>query len=263
MEVTFAMVSACLFCLLVCLLATLLKNILWWKFSGWLTNDKWNNWLNCGSVSDNHLISAIIIIFFFNIFMILIFTWGQFSLPGIVIAWVRPFVHHQVCSCDNSSPVQARLTKFGPKMQNCFVGVIDHDLQGQILLKSKNLPHFELVPIILHHPFQLGSPNLEQRCKIHCLRSLLFVGGNWSSPSRSNLTKKQNFLVSPLLEIHNNHITTREPWVPASQAWLFHDPHPLYKFIYLDYFMDPNVSQSHCLFCPTFSPSTVIITTFT
>ena len=26
--------------------------------------------------------------------------------------------------------------------------------------------------------------------------------------------KKSNFLVSPLLELHNHHITTREPWVP-------------------------------------------------
>ena len=34
----------------------------------------------------------------------------------------------------------------------------------------------ELVRAITHHPFQLGSPNVDQRCKIPWLRSLLFCG---------------------------------------------------------------------------------------
>ena len=33
---------------------------------------------------------------------------------GIVVAYVRPSVHHQVCPRDNSSPIQARITKCGP-----------------------------------------------------------------------------------------------------------------------------------------------------
>ena len=42
------------------------------------------------------------------------------------------------CPHDNSGPVQARITKFGPKMQKTLVmvpivlGAIDFDLQGQI-----------------------------------------------------------------------------------------------------------------------------------
>ena len=44
-----------------------------------------------------------------------IFTRGQFWPPGIVVACVvRPSVRHKVCPRDNSSPVQARITKFGP-----------------------------------------------------------------------------------------------------------------------------------------------------
>ena len=47
---------------------------------------------------------------------------------------------HQSLACphDNSSPVQARITKFGPEKQNTLVkipivlGAIDLDLQGQI-----------------------------------------------------------------------------------------------------------------------------------
>ena len=35
-----------------------------------------------------------------------------------------------------------------------------------------NLPHVELVRTITHHPFKLGSPNLDQRCKIPWLNVL-------------------------------------------------------------------------------------------
>ena len=34
----------------------------------------------------------------------------------------------------------------------------------------------ELVPAIIHRPFKLGSPNLDQRCKRPWLRALLFSG---------------------------------------------------------------------------------------
>ena len=53
-------------------------------------------------------------------------------------------------------------------------GVIDLYLQGQIYLQNQNLPRFELVRAITHHLFKLGPPNLDQRCKIPWLRSILF-----------------------------------------------------------------------------------------
>ena len=56
-----------------------------------------------------------------------------------------------------------------------FCGLIDLDLQGQIEPQSPNLSHLELHRTITHHPFKLGSPNLDQRCKIPWLRSLLTV----------------------------------------------------------------------------------------
>ena len=37
--------------------------------------------------------------------------------------------------------------------------------------------------------------------------------GEWPWRSRSHLTFKAKFLISPLQEIHNHCITTREPWV--------------------------------------------------
>ena len=51
-----------------------------------------------------------------------------------------------------------------------------HDLQGQIWLKSSNLPHFELFRPITHHLLKLESQNLDHRCKTTWLRSLLFWG---------------------------------------------------------------------------------------
>ena len=71
-----------------------------------------------------------------------------------------------------------------------FFGVIDLYFQGQIYLRSQNLPHFEIVRTIIHHPFKLGPPNLDQMCKIHWLRSLLFWG--LLQLDKSNLTYFQN-----------------------------------------------------------------------
>ena len=83
------------------------------------------------------------------------------------------------CPHDNSSPVQARITKFRSEVQNTsllFWGAIDLDLQGQIWLRNLNLPHFELVRTVTSHLLKLESPNLHQRCKTVWLRSLLFWG---------------------------------------------------------------------------------------
>ena len=75
----------------------------------------------------------------------MIFARGQFWLSGIVISCVCVYVRVSVCvyqslACqhNNSSAVQARITKLGSEMQNTLVkmpiifGVIDLDLKGQI-----------------------------------------------------------------------------------------------------------------------------------
>ena len=116
-----------------------------------------------------------------------IFTWGQFRPSGIVIACVCvcPCVYQSVCqslACprDNSGPVQARIAKFGPKMQKTLVQVpivlgCNWSWPSRLNLTwNQNLPHFEFVCTITHYPFKLGSPNLDQRWKTARLRSLLF-----------------------------------------------------------------------------------------
>ena len=55
-----------------------------------------------------------------------IFTRGQFWPSGIVIACVCGSVcvyQSRACPHENSSPIQARITKFGPEMQNTLVWV--------------------------------------------------------------------------------------------------------------------------------------------
>ena len=51
----------------------------------------------------------------------------------------------------------------------------------------------KFVRAITHHPFKLGSLNLNHRCKRPWLRSLLFFAGDWPWPSRSNSTSKSKF----------------------------------------------------------------------
>ena len=68
--------------------------------------------------------------------------------------------------------------------------------------KSKNLPHFELVRAMTRHPFGLGPPNLDQRCKIPWLRSLLFWGLIKLDMSNFNLFS-ESCLFASLLRLWN------------------------------------------------------------
>ena len=56
-----------------------------------------------------------------------------------------------------------------------FCGLIDLDLQGQIKHESPNLSNFELVHKITCHPLELELENLDQKCILIQLRSLLIL----------------------------------------------------------------------------------------
>ena len=116
-------------------------------------------------------------------------------------------------------------------------------------LKVRIYPYFEIVRTITHHPFKLGSPNLNQRCKIARLRSLLF---GW----QLTLTFKVKFdLKSRIFWSHHHwkYITTI--WPPESHEYidcctgLFRGLHPLRILIYLDCLTVPTVSQSQHVAC--------------
>ena len=140
-----------------------------------------------------------------------------FSIPGF---YPRPVfglrvlslpASVSVCVCPSVCP-STPSTKFGQKMQNNLVkvpivlGAIDLNLQSQIWLQNQNSPHFELVRNITQYPFKLGSPNLDQSCKIAWLWSLWFWVAIDLDLQGQIWLKMSNFLVSSLLEIHNHHI---------------------------------------------------------
>ena len=131
----------------------------------------------------------------------LIFTWGQFWPPGIVVAPVRPSVHHQVCPCDNSSPVQAKITKFGPKMQNTLVkvpiilgGNQPWPSRSNLRSKSKFTP-FWACPHHKASPIQARITKFGPEVQITLVKIPIVLGGNWPWPSRSIWLKSQIFLL--------------------------------------------------------------------
>ena len=88
----------------------------------------------------------------------------------------------RVCVCqlgayphNNSSLIPARITKFGPEMQNPTIRVLILFGDDQPLPESQILPHFELDRTITHHPFKLESLNLDHKCILALLRFLLIL----------------------------------------------------------------------------------------
>ena len=57
-----------------------------------------------------------------------------------------------------------------------FWGLIDLELQGQIELKSEKLPYFQLLHAIIHHLSKIRFLNLNHKCTLALLRSLLILG---------------------------------------------------------------------------------------
>ena len=124
--------------------------------------------------------------------------WGYFY-PRPVLAFgycrcLRLCVCVSVCSCvrvcvcqsracphDNSPLVQARITKFGTKLQNILVQVpivFEDDRpwpsRPHFTWKS-NFTSFQLFRPITHQPFKLESPNLDRKCILALLRFLLIL----------------------------------------------------------------------------------------
>ena len=100
------------------------------------------------------------------------------SLPASVCVCLS-VCQSLACPRDNSGPVQARIAKFGSKIQKTLVkvpivlgGNWPWPSRSNLTYKSEFTP-FELVRIITHYPFKLGSPNLDKRWKIALCRSLL------------------------------------------------------------------------------------------
>ena len=117
-----------------------------------------------------------------------LFTRGQFWPSGIVVACVCVCVcvclsvNHQLVRAITHQPFKLESPNLDQRWKRpwlrslLFCGTIDVELQGQIELKSQNLPHFELVRAKSHHQLKSVFPNLGQKCILALLRSLLILG---------------------------------------------------------------------------------------
>ena len=98
------------------------------------------------------------------------------------------------CPRDNSGPVQARITKFGPKMQKTLVKVhivlwTDRPWpsRSNLTWKSKFTPFWAC----LHHnspPIQAGINKFGPEVQNILVEVPIVLGGNWPWPSKSNMT---------------------------------------------------------------------------
>ena len=107
---------------------------------------------------------------------------------------VRLSIRHQVCPRNNSSPVQARITKFWPKMQSTLVkvpvvlgGNQPWPSRSNLRSKSKFTP-FWACPHHHSSPIQARITKLGPEVQNTLVKIPIVLGGNWPRPSRSNLT---------------------------------------------------------------------------
>ena len=118
------------------------------------------------------------------------------------------------CPHDNWGPVQVRITKFGPKVQNNLVKVPvvlwsdwSCPSRSNLMLNVK----FLLFWAYLHHnssPIQTRITKFRPEVQCTLVKFPIVLEANWPWTSRSNLTYKSQFLVSPLPQTQNHHITT-------------------------------------------------------
>ena len=140
------------------------------------------------------------------------FSLRVLSLPASLCVCVC-LCQSLVCLRDNSGPVQAGITKFGPKMQKTLAKVpivlwTDRPWpsRSNLTWKSKFTP-FWACP---HHnspPIQAGITKFGPEVQNTLVKILIVLGGNWPWPSRSNMTQKVKFSGFTPLEIDNHHIT--------------------------------------------------------
>ena len=97
------------------------------------------------------------------------------------------------CPSDNSGPVQARVAKFGPKMQKTLVKVPivlggNWPWHSRSNLTSKSeFTHFWAYPDHNSSPIQVRITKFGPEVQNSLVKVPVILGGNWPWPSRSNL----------------------------------------------------------------------------
>ena len=124
-------------------------------------------------------------------------------------------------------------------------GTIDLKLQGQIELKSQNLPHFELVRTISHHQLKSVFPNFGQNMHLSTVKVPIDFGLDWPWCSVSFLIS--NLFILPKFAPHYSFASVCIYLVRPSQVSAAHSTwHRTYtdSFMYADSVAPWTVKQS-------------------
>ena len=117
---------------------------------------------------------------------VIVFIWGQFWPLGIVVALVcmsiPPYVNQELVYKMThdlfklESPNLAERCKIHWPISLFFGGWLP--LAFIVKCQISLIINFKFICMTTHHLFKLGSPNLDQRCKITWLNFLFFCGGD-------------------------------------------------------------------------------------
>ena len=132
-----------------------------------------------------------------------IFTRGQYWISGIVVACVSPSVHHQDCTRNNSSPVQAKITKFGPHVWKTFIKIPivlwgDWPWHSRSTLTSKpKFTPFWTCPRDNSSPVQARATKLGPDVLNTLVKIPIVLGVDWMWHIKFNLFSKSYLFASP------------------------------------------------------------------
>ena len=132
----------------------------------------------CPEQSENHFTKGLWVILY-------ILFLHRSRVTTLHMAWYKLLWQQSWCNMSKVRPeyiirikIRAKsvFTKFGFWVHNFLpeasFGLRVLSLPASVCVCVRPCVNHELVRVITHHPFQLGSPNLDQRCKRPWLRSL-------------------------------------------------------------------------------------------
>ena len=127
-----------------------------------------------------------------------VFTQGQFWPLGIVIACVCVY-QSLACPHDNSSPVQAWITKLGPQKQNTLVKILNvfggdwlWPSRSNLITNSKFI-QFIAGPNHYSPPIQVRISKFGPQMHFSTVKVLINSGLDWPSTSLSFVSKTYSF----------------------------------------------------------------------
>ena len=151
--------------------------------------------------------------------------WSDFCYPRPVLAFGYCHCLHLcvcvcqslACPCDNLGPVQARIAKFGSKMQKTLVkvpivlgGNWPWPSRSNLTSKSEFTP-FWAGPDHNSSPIQVRITKFRPEVENSLVKVPIILGGNWPWPSRSYLIQTVEFFYQTYLRCFCKYLVRPSP----------------------------------------------------